>query len=56
MKDETCGVPMKGLIGLKSKMYTFITEENDESKNVKSINWNVVDGELKYKAYNCFVQ
>ena len=26
MKDETSGVPMKNFVGLKSKMYTFITK------------------------------
>ena len=34
MKDETCSVPIKGFIGLKSKIYTLITEENYDSKKV----------------------
>ena len=34
MKDETCSVSIKGFIGLKSKIYTLITEENYESKKV----------------------
>ena len=38
MKDETCGVYIKGFVGLNSKIYTFITE---------GINKNVVDDELK---------
>ena len=25
--DETCGKPIKGFVGLKSKMYTFITKD-----------------------------
>ena len=32
IKDETCGVPIKAFLALKSKMYTFITEDNHESK------------------------
>ena len=28
MKDETSGAPIKGFVGLKSKMYTFIADEN----------------------------
>ena len=28
-----CDVSRKGFIGLKSKMYTFITEDNHEKKN-----------------------
>ena len=51
MKDETCDVPIKAFVGLKSKMYTFVTEENHESKKVKGINGNVVDDELKYEDY-----
>ena len=51
MKDETCDVPIKGFVGLKSKMCTFVTEENHESKKVKGINGNVVDDELKYEDY-----
>ena len=50
MKDETCGVPIKGFVGLKSKFYTFITEDNHESKKAKDINKNVADDEeLKYE-------
>ena len=48
-KDETSGVPIKGFVGLKSKMYTFITEDNHESKKAKGINKYVVDDELKYE-------
>ena len=42
---------MKGFLGLKSKMYTFITECNHESEKAKAINKNVVDDELKYEDY-----
>ena len=51
IKDETCGVPIKGFVGLLSKMYPFITGDNHESKNSKSINKNIVDDELKYENY-----
>ena len=40
----TCGIPIKGFVVLKYKVYTFITEDNHQSKNVKSINKNFVDG------------
>ena len=36
MKDETSGVSIKSFAGLKSKMNTFITENNHESKKRKS--------------------
>ena len=32
MKGETCGVLIKRFVGLKSKLYTFITEDNNESE------------------------
>ena len=51
MRDETCGVPIKGFVGLKSKIYTLITEEKHESKKAKDINKNVIDDELKYEDY-----
>ena len=35
MKDETCCMPVKGFAGLRSKMHTFITEDNNESKKAK---------------------
>ena len=51
MKDETSGMPIKGLAVLKSIMFTFITEDNHESKKAKAINKNFVDDELKYENY-----
>ena len=44
-------MPIKGFGGLKTKMYTFITEYNHESKKAKGINKNVVHDELKYEDY-----
>ena len=43
MKDETCGVSIKGFAELKYKMYSFITDKNHESKKAKDINKNVLD-------------
>ena len=44
-------MPIKGLVGLKSKMYTFITEDNNESKKAKCIHKNIVEDEPKYEDY-----
>ena len=41
--DETCGMLIRYFPGLKSKIYSFIAEENHESKMAKGINKNVVD-------------
>ena len=31
MRDERYGMPIKGFVRLKSKLYTFITEDNHET-------------------------
>ena len=49
MKDETCGVPIKSFAGINPKMYTFIIEDNHESKKAKGSKTNVNDDELKYE-------
>ena len=51
MKYETSGMPIKGFVSLKSKRYTFITEDNHDSKKAKGINKNIVDDELNYEDY-----
>ena len=52
MKHVACLI--KGFAGLKSKMYTFITEDSHESQKAKGINKNVVNNELKYKVTKIF--
>ena len=51
MEDETCSVHIKVFAGLKSNLYTFVIEDNHESKKVKSIKKIVVNDELKYEDY-----
>ena len=41
--NETCGMLIRYFSGLKSKIYSFIAEENHESKIGKGIDKNVVD-------------
>ena len=48
MKDKTRGMRIKNFVGLKSKMYTFIAEDNHKSLKSKGVNKNVVDDELKF--------
>ena len=45
---------IKGFVELKSKIYTFTTEDNHEFEKAKGISKIIVDDELKYKDYkNC---
>ena len=44
MKDETNGVPVKGFVALKPKMYKLLENDNSEHKaevNLKNIETNV---------------
>ena len=54
-KHGTCNNPIKGFAGLKSKIYTFTTEDNHEFKKAKGINKNAVNDELKYVDYKNFL-
>ena len=42
MKDETAGVAIEELVGLKPKMYLYLVDDNSEHKKVKGVNRNVV--------------
>ena len=50
-KHGTCKRPIKGFVGLKSKIYTLATEDSHESKKAKVINKHSVNDELKYVDY-----
>lgn len=41
-KDETNGVAIKEFIGLQSKMYSYITEDNETTKKAKGVNKSTV--------------
>ena len=42
MKDETTGVVIEEFVGLKSKVYSYLVDDNREHKKTKGINKNVV--------------
>ena len=42
MKDETGGVAIEDILGLKPKMYSFLVVDNREHKKAKCVNKNVV--------------
>ena len=43
MKGERGGVAIKELVGLKSKMYSFMVDDISKHKKAKSVNKNVVE-------------
>ena len=51
MKEEICGVCIKGFVRVKAKMYTFMTGDNHKCKKAKGINKNAVDDERNYEDY-----
>ena len=38
MKDDTAGVAIKEFVGLKTKMYSYLLDDNREHKKAKDIN------------------
>ena len=42
MKDETAGVAIGEFVRLKSKMYSYLVNDNSEHKKAKGVNRNVV--------------
>ena len=50
-KDEACGIPIDEFIGLKSKMYSNIMENEKVNKAAKGIKKNVIENNIRHKAY-----
>ena len=42
MKDETAGVANEEFIGLKTKMYSYLVDDNSKHKKAKGVNRNIV--------------
>ena len=42
MKGETAGVVTEEFVGLKSKIYSFLVDDNSEHKKTKDVNKNTV--------------
>ena len=51
-KDEAAGTPIVGFVGLKSKMYSYITDDDEKSgRTAKGIKKNVIKQELQHDNY-----
>ena len=50
-KNEACGVPITEFVGLKSKMYSYIKNDEKGGKTAKGIKKNVIKNNIKHKDY-----
>ena len=48
-KDEACGVPITEFVGLKSKMYSYIKNDEKGGKTAKGIKKNVIKNSIKHE-------
>ena len=50
-KDEACGVPIVEFIGLQSKMYSYVKDDEKGGRTTKGIKKNVIKNNIKHKDY-----
>ena len=50
MKDEFKGKVINEFVGLKSKMFSLVTVDNEEIKKAKGVNKNVLKN-IRYREY-----
>ena len=50
-KDEACGVPIIEFVGLKSKMYSYIKNDEKGGKTTKAIKKNAIKNNIKHEDY-----
>ena len=50
-KDEACGIPITEFIGLRSKMYSYIKDNNKGGKTAKGIKKNIINNNIKHIDY-----
>jgi len=50
-KDEACGISITEFIGLRSKMYSYIKDNNKGGKTAKGIKKNIIKNNIKHTDY-----
>ena len=50
-KDEAAGVPICEFVGLRSKMYSYIKDNNKDGKTAKGIKKNVIKEDITHEDY-----
>ena len=50
-KDEAAGVPICEFVGLRSKMYSYIKDNNEGGKTAKGIKKNIIKNNITHENY-----
>ena len=50
-KDEACGIPITEFVGLKSKMYSHVKDNEKGGKTAKGIKKNVINNNIRHEDY-----
>ena len=50
-KDEACGIPIIEFVGLKSKMYSYVKDNEKDGKTAEGIKKNVIKNNMKHEDY-----
>ena len=50
-KDETYGVPITEFVGLRSKMNSYVKDDNKSSRTAKGIKNKVIEKDIKHENY-----
>ena len=50
-KDEACGIPITEFVGLKSKMYSYVKDNEKGGRTAKGIKKNIIKNNIKHEDY-----
>ena len=50
-KDEACGIPITEFIGLKSKMYSYVKDNEKGGRTAKGIKKNIIKNNIRHENY-----
>ena len=50
-KDEACGIPITEFVGLKSKMYSYVKDNEKGGKTAKGIKKNIINNSIRHEDY-----
>ena len=50
-KDETCGIPITEFVGPKSKMYSYVKDNEKGGRTAKGIKKNVINNNIRHEDY-----